>query len=108
MSSGDSTRYSSSLDGVVLMSPTCPAERPGEECPPAPVDSAEVALLRGQEVVATTRTDAEGRFQLDAPAGGFVVLATNPGGYPSEDSQPVELAEGATTTVELVVDSGIR
>lgn len=105
---GDAGSVTGSVDGVVLMSPMCPVERPGAECRPAPVAGAEVQLLRGGEVMATARTDTQGRFHLAAPAGEFNVHATNPGGYPSEVSQPLEVSPGSVTTVKLVRDSGIR
>jgi hypothetical protein len=53
-------------------------------------------------------TDQHGRFRLQAPAGDFVVRATNVGAYRSTASHPVQLSPGTTTTLSLQLDTGIR
>lgn len=98
----------SDLVGRVLAGPTCPVETAGSPCPPAPVDDALVELVRGSEVVASTRTDAEGGFRLSAAAGSYVARARSSSGLPSESTTPVTLRAGAQTSVTLMLDTGIR
>ncbi len=51
---------------------------------------------------------ASGSFELQLPAGTYVVKATNPGGYPSTVDRSVVVVAGSTQEITLVVDSGIR
>lgn len=67
-----------------------------------------VQLLDGTRILADDLTDQHGRFRLQAPAGQFVVRATNVGAYRSTASHPVRLTPGTTTTVSLQLDTGIR
>ncbi|MGI8613528.1 MAG: carboxypeptidase-like regulatory domain-containing protein [Nocardioidaceae bacterium] len=106
--SGGSARPTAQLTGHVLVSPTCPVERPGSACSPAPVADALVQLMRGDAVVAQTRTSPGGAFRLTVDPGAFTVRVSNPGRYPSQATRQVTLTSGATATLRLVLDSGIR
>ncbi|MGQ0630090.1 MAG: carboxypeptidase-like regulatory domain-containing protein [Sporichthyaceae bacterium] len=99
----------SSLNGTVTAGPACPVEQAGTPCPDRPVGGAVVELVGADDkVVLNTVTDATGRFQLRAPAGSYILRATNTGGLPSQASEPVTLTAGRASTVKLTVDSGIR
>jgi hypothetical protein len=80
----------------------------GSSCPPKPAQQVPVELRDGDRVVVSTTTDADGHYQLSAPAGDFDVVATNIGGYQSQDSEPVHLDAGDDIEVDLQLDSGIR
>jgi hypothetical protein len=94
--------------GTVTAGPRCPVARAERPCPPREVPGALVQLLDGTRILADDLTDQHGRFRLQAPAGQFVVRATNVGAYRSTASHPVRLAPGTTTTVSLQLDTGIR
>lgn len=96
------------LVGRVVAGPTCPVETVGSPCPPAPVEGATVELWHGSEVVARTRTAADGAFRLSAGPGDYDVHAASSGGYRSETSTPVTLRAGEQASVTLLLDSGIR
>jgi hypothetical protein len=96
------------IEGTVTAGPRCPVARAERPCPPKAVPGAQVQLLDGTHVMVDGHTDQLGRFRLQAPAGQFVVRATNVGAYRSTASQPVRLTPGTTTTVSLQLDTGIR
>ena len=80
----------------------------GSSCPPRPAQQVPVELRNGDQVVASTTTDADGHYQLTAPAGDFDVVAENTGGYQSQDTELVHLDSGDDVEVDLQLDSGIR
>ena len=92
--------------GTVLSAPSCPVERLASPCPPRPVVGATVAF-RGP-TSRTVRTGAGGRFTAHVPAGTYTVTATNTGGLRTTATRTVTVRAGATVSVRLVVDSGIR
>lgn len=106
--SGPSAASEGAVVGRVLSAPSCPVERQGVPCPPRPVADATVVLLRAGHVIASTHTDARGRFHLTAPEGRSTVRGTNAGGYTSSASKTVTVLVDQVVRVRLVVDSGIR
>lgn len=93
--------------GTVLSGPTCPVERVGTSCPPRRVVRGTVELLQAGRVVQTVRTDTTGHFSFAARPGGYVLRASNVGGYRSTVERAV-VVSGSTAPVTLRVDSGIR
>jgi hypothetical protein len=100
-------RASGTVSGRVLSAPSCPVERAGSPCPPRPVVGATVVALRASHVVASTHTGANGHYVLHLTPGHYLIRATNPG-IGSTAQHPASVRPGETTTVRLVVDSGIR
>jgi len=94
------------VTGVVEASPTCPVERPGQVCPPAPVQGT-ISFTRQQDLVARTASDATGRFTLELPAGTYTVGVDT--GQVLPTCPPTELVV-TDRAVELRVecDTGIR
>jgi hypothetical protein len=99
---------SATLLGQVLAAPSCPVERAESPCAPRPVPGATVQVSDASGLVSATSTDPSGRFSIVVPGGSYLVRATNAGGYRSTAEQQVKVAPGATASVRLVVDSGIR
>ena len=94
------------VTGTVTSSPSCPGpQRADSPCPNRPVVGAPVELATNGSVVASTTTDATGRFQLTVPAGMYVITARNVG-YASHTTQMITVT--GPIDVPLVVDSGIR
>lgn len=96
--------------GTVLAGPTCPVETEEMPCPPMPLADREVrALSPDGDVVARTSTDAGGRFTLQVPAGDYL-LEVELQGIEIAKEAPLSLTvrEGAVTTVQIDVDTGIR
>ncbi len=95
------------LEGMVRAGPTCPVETAGKPCPAAPV-AGEVRLEYRGKVAARTRTDAVGRYVLDAPAGEYTLVVDVGGPFPRCPATPVTVRTTATLTVDVDCDTGIR
>ncbi len=95
------------IRGTVMVRPSCPVEHAESPCPPAPARSALVQLRQGTNVAVHTRTGPDGSFHLGSGAGAYT-LRVVAGAIPRQWSRPVTLAQGDTTTIHVVVDSGIR
>lgn len=104
----DEPAPAATVTGQVLSGPSCPVETEESPCPPTPVSGVVVQVLQGGDVVATATTDSDGAFTVTAPPGESLVKASATEGLPSEDSKEVDLVAGETTTVKLLLDSGIR
>jgi hypothetical protein len=98
------------IRGVVLLGPVCPVESVESPCPPRPLADTEVEVSNGNgDVVATTRTDREGRFEVHVGPGVFSVVAVlvSPG-PPSSHPVRVTVRPHGFSQVTVPVDSGIR
>ena len=69
---------------------------------------ATVEVLQDGEVVASTTTDADGRFELGAPEGVVEVRAESVEGMPSHDSETFTLDAGDDVEAVFLLDTGIR
>jgi hypothetical protein len=96
------------ITGRVEQGPTCPVETLNSPCPPAPAVGATVTVLLEGEVITSTTTDADGRFELDAPAGVVEVRAESVEGIPSQDSETFTLDAGDDVEAVFLLDTGIR
>jgi hypothetical protein len=101
----------SGVSGRVLIGPQCPVEQVGSPCPDKPV-AAEVRVFAtgSQDVIATTRSDENGRFEIDLEPGSYDLLpvVSQSGELPSGARVPVAVHTGRHTRVTLTLDSGIR
>lgn len=103
---GSTTGSGIVVAGTVVSSPGCPGPAVAESpCPDRPVTGARVELTHGGTVVASTRTDGAGRFEMRVPPGVYQVTAFNVG-FKSQASQQISVA--GRVNVRLVVDSGLR
>jgi hypothetical protein len=104
----DDTELVATVTGRVELGPTCPVETLDSPCPPAPAVGATVEVLQDGEVMASTTTDADGRFELGAPAGVVEVRAESVDGIPSQDSETFTLDAGDDVEAVFLLDTGIR
>lgn len=104
---GGSTGGSSppTFHGTVRQSPTCPAEPVGTPCPSRPMVGAVVDALRGDVVVGSTTTGADGTFAFVLSDGAYTLRVAGPHGYPPPTTRPFTVP-GAD--LEILLDSGIR
>jgi hypothetical protein len=65
-------------------------------------------VLQDGEVVASTTTDADGRFELAAPEGSVEVRAKSSEGLPSQDVETFTLTVGDEVEATFTLDTGIR
>jgi carboxypeptidase family protein len=96
------------IEGRVLAGPTCPVETPDASCEPRPW-TGRVRATEEDGRTYETSTDADGRYAIAVPPGTYTVVAvTGEGGPPTGIPQVVPIADGASLTVDLEVDTGIR
>jgi len=107
---GASITGDSGIRGTVLLGPTCPVETVGSPCPDRPLADVEIHVLQGGDVVATVRSDGDGRFAVALDPGQYLVQAVVEPGGPGMSAKPVDVTvtSGAFTDVNVPVDSGIR
>jgi hypothetical protein len=107
---GPSSSGDSGIRGAVLLGPTCPVETLESPCPDRPLADVEVRVLRGGDVVATVRSDGEGRFAVALDPGRYEVQAVLEEGGPGMSAKPVDVlvTSGVFKDVDVPVDSGIR
>lgn len=99
------------ISGRVTLGPTCPVERipPDPACAPRPYETTVIAKLAGKSTEAgRAKSDANGHFSLSLAPGTYDVSAIGGNVYPRCESQRVAVAKGATTTITLICDTGIR
>jgi hypothetical protein len=107
---GPSSSDDSGIRGTVLLGPTCPVETAESPCPDRPLADVEIRVLRGSDVVATVRSDGEGRFAVALDPGRYEVQAVVEEGGPGMSAKPVDVVvtSGVFNDVNVPVDSGIR
>jgi Carboxypeptidase regulatory-like domain len=94
------------VTGTVVVSPCRPVERPGDPpCPPRPGLTVSFQPVGGGGPFSTT-TDASGTYREQLVAGDYLVSAS--GGIAPSRPTRVTVTAGATVTLNLSVDSGIR
>jgi hypothetical protein len=94
--------------GVVLSAPSCPVERAASPCPPRPLAQATVVLVAANDAQVEATAGPDGRFTVTIAPGPYEVTARNTGALPTTAHARVTVSPGATASVRLVVDSGIR
>jgi hypothetical protein len=94
--------------GYVTAGPTCPVERAGQPCPPAPVTAHVQAQDPSGRTVAATDTDSHGRYQLVLPPGPYTLTATTGSTYPRCPPVQVTVRAGTATRADISCDTGIR
>jgi hypothetical protein len=107
---GASSSGDSGIRGTVLLGPTCPVETLESPCRDRPLADVEIRVLRGDDVVATVRSDGEGRFAVALDPGRYEVRAVVEEGGPGMSAKPVDVlvTNGVFNEVNVPVDSGIR
>ena len=99
----------SGVEGTVTYGPLCPVALAGSPCPDRPWRGKVRALGNdGVTVVGTVSTDQAGAFSMDLPPGAYFITPVTPDGPPTTKLRRLTVTDGAYTSVELSVDSGIR
>jgi hypothetical protein len=108
----DSGATHGTLTGTVVASPTCPVQNADQPCAPVPVRGRLVQALdtRGQ-VVASAKTDDQGRFSLSLAPGSYVIHVAIVQGQPGlRQTTPgnVTVSAGQSASLNIELDTGIR
>ena len=96
------------VTGTVAAGPIAPLAQAGKPST-RPVPGATVEALRGNDVVAATRSDGSGRYQLGLRPGTYLLHAQ--GGdrpYARQPGRTVTVSAGQALTVDFLLDTGIR
>jgi hypothetical protein len=108
------------VTGQLIAGPTCPVERPGENCPPprkvqgtVEIDSAPASRSSPNGApVKTVSSDSSGHFSAELPPGDYTLTARASGPEPPAGtmsrSGSVRVESGVVSEVTLVFDTGIR
>ena len=96
------------IRGLVTIGPTCPVERADSPCPDRPYEATIQVLDTGGNVVTEVRSDADGRFEVELPAGTYTLHPVTGSTPPSARDQQVTVRQGEVTEVAVQFDSGIR
>ncbi|HEX2856606.1 MAG TPA: hypothetical protein VHO26_03870 [Propionibacteriaceae bacterium] len=94
--------------GYVMAGPTCPVERPGHPCPPRPVSETVDARTGVGTTVASTRSDAHGRFALDLSPGVYTLVVLTPTGWPRCPAVSVTVRSATPVRADISCDTGLR
>jgi hypothetical protein len=99
----------SGVAGNVLIGPQCPVVQEGVPCPDAPYEASILVRDASGEVVATARSDKDGRFRINLAPGRYI-LEPSPGesGLPYAGPVTIDVRAHAFTPVTVSYDSGIR
>jgi hypothetical protein len=99
---------SGGIRGTVTAGPTCPVERQGSPCPPAPwTGTVRATGSDGSTFEATT--DGRGAYTLQLPDGTYAITPVLEGaGPPTASPVSVTISGGAMQPLDLQVDTGIR
>ena len=111
--SPEADREQSGIDGRVHLGPQCPVEQEDHPCPDEPPQGSTVSILRHVsensesvgDVIARTKTDADGSFRLTVAPGSYVVTAD---AGMSCELVDVEVTASAHSRVDVACDTGIR
>ena len=99
---------SGGVHGTVTAGPTCPVERQGTPCPPAPWTGT-VRATSSDGTIVETVTDGRGAYTLPLPDGSYTVTPViDGGGPPTASPVSVTISGGEMQTLDLQVDTGIR
>ena len=96
--------------GYAHVGPTCPVERspPDPACADRPYSGAFVVEGLDGRRVTDFSTGGDGRFSVGLPPGSYNIRLRDAGTLPSLAPVGFTVREGAWTTLDLALDSGIR
>ena len=99
----------SGVEGYVTIGPQCPVVQEGSPCPDAPFEASLTLVdpVTGA-TVASGRSDASGRFRLDAPPGTYRLVPESFGALPYASEMDVTVPASGYVQVAVQYDSGIR
>ena len=109
MAQTPATTGDTGIEGVILISPTHGGPiRPGVPSS-APLPETEFIVRKGEETVATFKTDGEGKFRVSVPPGQYTVSRANWSGRIGRYGPfAVDVAAGQISKVQWLCDTGMR
>lgn len=95
------------VSGTVAAGPTCPAERVGSPCPNRPVQTTVLIVSRSGHVVASTRSDGQGRYVVRVAPGTYLVVVQT-AVWPRCPTPRIVVDDSRPTRANVLCDTGIR
>jgi hypothetical protein len=68
----------------------------------------QVTARSGRRVIASTRSDADGRYRFNLKSGPYTIIAAPAKAFPRCPPQQVEVVAGQTIAIDIRCDTGIR
>lgn len=102
--------YLESVQGTVLLGPTCPAIRVGEECPDRPYETV-VDIYDANDsanLVKTTKSNQNGVFRVELLPGDYIAKAEGGNPLPRCSEVAFSIMDGRSTDIVIECDTGIR
>jgi hypothetical protein len=106
--SGVSQPVDSGIRGRVLLSPTCPVQRPGQSCTRPYRAWMTIRREPSGAVALRVRSSPAGRFTARVPAGRYLLQPRNARPFPRARPQTVTVERHRFTEVTVSFDTGIR
>ena len=99
----------SGVRGRVTVSPTCPVQRPGEQCYAGYETKIRITVLPERIHAKTIQTGEHGYFRTELPPGRYRLRPRDgKNGFPACPSRDVTVKSGRFTRVGIDCDTGIR
>ncbi len=95
------------VSGTVAAGPTCPAERVGSPCPSRPLQTTVLIVSRFGRVVASTRSDGQGRYVVRVAPGSYLVVVQT-AVWPRCPMTRIVVDASRPTRANVLCDTGIR
>lgn len=93
--------------GTVTASPTCPVERPGQQCAPRGV-AAKVLAQKRHRTVASAQSNSAGDYAMGLRPGTYTLTVDTGSTFPRCPTRTVTVASGQSVQVNITCDTGIR
>lgn len=98
----------SGIEGQVLIGPTCPVVREGEECQDQPYQATLTVNSPKGERIVQIQTEEDGLFKIPLAPGEYILHPETPNVLPFAGDQSFVVEPGKFTQVIVNYDSGIR
>jgi hypothetical protein len=93
--------------GRITAGPTCPVERPGQQCAPRGV-AATVLAQKGRRTVGSTKSNSAGDYAMGLRPGTYTLTVDTGSTFPRCPTRTVTVASGQSVQVNITCDTGIR
>lgn len=104
-----SPNATSVIFGVVQAAPACPVDPIYHACRPHPLGDVEVqARSPGTRVMASARTETDGRYSLHLRPGSYVLVVVTTQVFPECPHMLVSIGSGAVIHTDITCHTGLR
>ena len=102
------TAANSGIEGKIVLSPTCPVQRIGENCTKPYQATVLVESADQSKKILSFMSDKNGNFKASLPPGTYYLKPISSGVFPRGISQTVTVKDNAFTNTIINYDTGIR